>query len=63
MKWRTILVAVAGGAFTGAFAALIDPTHFNFRDWIDETHVAEMAFDGAAVTLGGIIFQSWTRKK
>ena len=62
MRWgewlRTAAVAAAGGAVTGGLAAAIDPTHFNFRDWIDEEHIALMAIDGAVIAVGGLFLRS-----
>lgn len=55
-EWlKPTLVGMAGGALTGGLAAALDPTHFNFRDWPDEKHIATMAVEGACVALGGMI--------
>lgn len=62
MNWKgwlkTLGVAAAGGALTGGLAALLDPSHFSFKDWIDEEHVAEMAAEGAAIAAGAFLLKS-----
>lgn len=62
MNWRgwlkTLAVAAAGGALTGGLAALLDPSHFNLKDWIDEEHVAEMAAEGAVISAGAFLLRS-----